>query len=199
MNRDDRHGAKQPHRFDPRKAALLDDPARLEYLPAADVAALLDAPPGALVADFGTGTGLYALELAKERPDLTVAALDEQEAMLSVLRSKLSEKPRPNVRPVLSGTPEAAALAGRVHRVFALNVLHELGDAALAELASLLSPGGRAVFVDWNADVERPVGPPREHVLSPAEARARLERLGWTAVLEKPFRYHFALSATPAR
>ncbi|MDD5302800.1 MAG: class I SAM-dependent methyltransferase [Elusimicrobia bacterium] len=199
MSHDDRSGAKQPHRFDPKKAALLDDPARLEYLPPAEVAALLDAPRGGLVADFGTGTGLYALELARLRPDLSFAAIDEQDRMLALLRDKLAARPAPNVRPVLSGTPEAAALAGRVDRALALNVLHELGDSALAELAGLLAPGGRALFVDWNAAVERPFGPPRDHVLSPAEARARLERLGWRVAHERLFRFHYALAAAPAR
>lgn len=196
---DDRHGAKQPERFDPKKGALLDDPARLDYLPAEDVAVLLDAPRGALVADFGTGTGLYAIELARARPDLTIAAIDEQEAMLALLRAKLSRKAVPNVRPVLSGTPEAAALSGRVDRVFALNVLHELGDAALAEVASLLVPDGKVLFVDWNADVDRPVGPPRDHVLSPAEAVSRLENFGWSVAPKNPFRYHYALTAAPPR
>ncbi len=199
MSHDDRRGAKQPHRFDPKKAGQLDDPARLDYLPPAEVSALLDAPRGALVADFGTGTGLYALEISKLRPDLVVAAIDEQEPMLAFLRAKLSASPAPGVRAILSGTPEAAALAGRVDRVFALNVLHELGDDALAELAALLGPGGRALFIDWNAAVERPFGPPRGHVLSPAEARARLERLGWRIGAEKLFRYHYALDAAPAR
>lgn len=48
-------------------------------------------------------------------------------------------------------------------RIIALNVLHELGDAALAAMPALLAPGGRAAFVDWNGDIERPHGPPRDH------------------------------------
>ncbi|MDE2512357.1 MAG: hypothetical protein KGL74_14625, partial [Elusimicrobia bacterium] len=88
MNHADRRGAKQPERFDPKKAAVLDDPARLEYLPPSEVAALLAAPQGGLAADFGTGTGLYALELSRLRPDLTVAAINEQDQMLSMLRNK---------------------------------------------------------------------------------------------------------------
>jgi trans-aconitate methyltransferase len=54
---DDRHGAKQPHRFDPARAAALDDDAREAWLPAEDLFALLDAPEHARVLDFGAGTG----------------------------------------------------------------------------------------------------------------------------------------------
>src|SRR5579863_10143435 len=55
---EDRHGARQPRRFDPKRAARLNDPTRLAYLPPDRIFALLAAPQGGRVADFGTGTGL---------------------------------------------------------------------------------------------------------------------------------------------
>ena len=54
---DKRHGARQPERFNPERAAKPDDPARFEYLPSEEVATLLDIPAAGKVADFGTGTG----------------------------------------------------------------------------------------------------------------------------------------------
>jgi hypothetical protein len=66
-----------------------------------------------------------------------------------------------NVTPI--DCAQAAELGGTIDRVFALNVLHELGDRALADLDSLLRPGGCALIVHWNGDIERPVGPPRAH------------------------------------
>ena len=54
----ERHGAKQPNRFDPARAAILDDPARFEYVPVDMLLAMLDVPNGGTLVDFGTGTGL---------------------------------------------------------------------------------------------------------------------------------------------
>ncbi|MGE0711302.1 MAG: class I SAM-dependent methyltransferase [Planctomycetota bacterium] len=181
-------------RFDPAWAARLDDPQRLSATPPAELWALLDAPQGALVVDFGTGTGLFALELARARPDLRIAALDEQAPMLDHLRAKLAAAPAPGVEPVLTGTPAAEALVGQAARVLALNVLHEVGDAALAGLRALLAPGGRALFVDWNAAVEDREGPPAEWCYTPERARARLEAAGLRVVEEgAAFPTHFAL------
>jgi SAM-dependent methyltransferase len=190
---DDRHGAKQPERFDPARAARLDDPARFEYLPPADVLELLDAPHGAEVVDFGTGTGTYALAIARLRPDLHLIALDEQPEMLALLRAKLAAGDVANVKPV--GNDVLPELRGRVARLLAINVLHEVGDDALAEIHEVLAGDGLATFIDWSSEVERPVGPPRDHVYTTNEARTRLEGAGFHIQDERRFPYHYALVA----
>lgn len=189
----DRHGARQPERFDPARAALLDDPPRLEYLPPDELIELLDAPAGARVIDFGTGTGTFAVELARRRPDLEVIALDEQPQMLEILKAKPVARELHNLKPVLTGE---MVLEHSAERVLAINVLHEIGDDALKELAAMLKPGGWALVVDWNSEVDRPVGPPRDHVYSPAEARRRLEVVGLRPRDEEPLKYHYVFRAT---
>jgi ubiquinone/menaquinone biosynthesis C-methylase UbiE len=189
----DRHGARQPERFDPSRAALLDDPARFEYLPPDQLITLLDPAKGARVVDFGTGTGTYAIELARHRADVEVIALDEQPQMLEILRAKPAARELSNLKPVVTGE---MALEGSAERVLAINVLHELGDDALKQLAAMLKPGGFALVIDWNADVDRPIGPPRDHVYSPAEARRRLEAVGLRPRDEKPLAYHYVLRAS---
>jgi ubiquinone/menaquinone biosynthesis C-methylase UbiE len=190
----DREGAKQPQRFNFQRAARLDDPARFAYLPVADVVALLDPPNGSTLADFGTGTGTYAIEIARVRPDLRIVAIDEQPEMLDLLRDKLKKEALANVQPM--GSDALPVLHGRVERVLAINVLHELGDAALRELRRLLREDGKVVFVDWNAEVNRPVGPPREHVYAPNEARSRLEATHFRINAQRLFPYQYALVAT---
>ena len=195
MHEHGREGAKQPRRFNPERAARLDDPARFAYLPVADVAALLDAPSGSTLVDFGTGTGTYAIEIARVRPDLRVVALDEQPEMLDLLRAKLKNDPLANVEPA---TPDVLPwLRGRAERVLAINVLHELGDAALVDVRELLRADGSVLFVDWNADVERLIGPPKDHVYSPADARMRLEKAGFRVTNTRLFPYQYGWIAKP--
>ncbi|TAM82540.1 MAG: class I SAM-dependent methyltransferase [Acidobacteria bacterium] len=190
---DERHGARQPERFNPERAARLDDPARFEYLPSQEVAKLLDVPAQGKLLDFGTGTGTYAIELASLRPDVEVIAFDEQAEMLDLLRAKLAARKLDNLKPALP--EDIASCKGKIDRVLALNVLHELGDEALRNLKSLLKPGGAALFIDWNPDVERPAGPPAAHLYSPAEGRRRLQQMGFVIQGEKLLPYHYSIFA----
>ncbi len=191
-----RAGAKQPGRFDPSRADRLDDTSRFEYLPPERVLALLDPAPSALMVDFGAGTGTYAIWLARARPDLAVIALDEQPEMLDRLRAKPETQSLANLRPIFPA--EIPGFRGRADRVLALNVLHELGDEALSEVRALLAPHGFALFVDWNAEVDRPHGPPREHVYSPREAAKRLAGFGFEVEMLEGFPYHYVLRARRA-
>lgn len=189
----DRHGARQKERFNPERASKLDDPARFEYLPAQEIERLLDVPSGGKLVDFGTGTGTYAIELARLHPDVEVIALDELPAMLDRLRAKPVAAALTNLKSMLIS--EAGDLEKKVDRVLALNVLHELGDEALQNLGALLKTDGAALFIDWNAGVERPAGPPADHLYTPREARERLERMGFKIELEHSFSYHYGFRA----
>jgi SAM-dependent methyltransferase len=175
---------------------VLDDRARFTYLEPGRLVVLLDLVPAATLLDFGAGTGLYAIELARARPDVQVLALDEQPELLARICENVAVSGLSNVEAF--GPARLEALWGRIDRVLALNVLHELGDAALGDLRSLLVAAGKAVFVDWNADVERPVGPPREHVYGPDEAERRLRESGFAVIDRSSFRYHYALVAAAA-
>ncbi len=193
----DRHGAKQPGRFDPARAAILDDTARFAYASPDTLLAELALAPSATLVDFGAGTGLYAIALAQHRPDLRIVALDEQPAMLEHLRAAIERAAVTNVEAV--DPPALNALRGRADGVLALNVLHELGDAALDDVRALLTTDGVALFVDWNADVERPVGPPRDHVYGIDDAVRRLEAAGFRVEIRAALPYHFVLAARRAR
>lgn len=155
---------------------------------------MLDPGRGTRLLDFGTGTGSYAIAIAKHRPDLHVIAFDEQREMLEFLREKLRREPLHNLTVMLAGDPEKP----KAERVLCLNVLHELGDEALAEVRASLTPGGVVLFVDWNAGAERPVGPPNDHVYTISEAHERLAAHGFRVVREAMLPYHYALLATQA-
>ena len=69
-----------------------------------DAAALLpflaQVPPGARVADLGTGMGSPAVVLALARPDLEVLGVDASSKKLTFLRQVAMELPIPNLRTV---------------------------------------------------------------------------------------------------
>lgn len=192
----DRAGAAQPRRFDPSRAARLDDPARFAYLPVSDIIALLELGAGARLLDFGAGTGAYVIAIARERPDLQIFALDEQPEMLAMLHANLARAGA--ISTVEALLPEQLpSVCGTIDRILAINVLHELGDSALATIAPLLHDAGSALFADWNGDVERSVGPPREHVYGVTEAVERLARAGLRTTASTLFPFHFALRCVP--
>lgn len=188
----DRHGARQPQRFDPQHAAKLNDTSRFEVLPPDRLFAMLEAPEGGRVVDFGTGTGLFAAELARQRPDVTIIALDEQPEMLA----QLAGNPAAQAKNIVPAGPDALPrLRGTADGVLALNVLHELGDEAIRDMAELLTASGRLVVADWNGAIDRPVGPPRDHVYTPEEGRKKLERAGLEIVDSALWTYHYVLVA----
>lgn len=188
----DRHGARQPERFKPSRAAMLNDRARLDYLPAETILALLDAAPGATVLDFGAGTGFYAEELLRLRPDLRIVAVDEQDEMLAQVRTRAE---RAGFR---AGGPALVEQAGPdVARVLAINVLHEIGDADLERLFRLVNPAAAYLFIDWDAAVAERPGPPADHVYQMHEAAARLETLGLAIDVQTRLTYHYALRGHP--
>lgn len=187
-------GAKQPYIFSHERAAWLDEPEREQWIPTPALVDLLNVPPKARVLDFGTGTGRYALALAQARPDVRVVAYDVQPEMLVLARQRFANAPRDNVEV----TDHAG---GRYDRILALNVLHEIDNEALRRLAALLERGGIALVIDWDATIERPTGPPREHAHSPDEARERLRENGLEVVervADSRFPYHFIFRARSA-
>ena len=189
----DRHGARQPERFNPERAASLNDRTRFDYLPPKDLISLLGLAPKEVLIDFGAGTGLYAIEIAALRPEIQVIGVDEQEKMIEFLSENLVQSPLKNIKALWTKDEKYSHLKKTADGVLALNVLHELGDRAMEEIQALLKPSGRVLFVDWNSEIERPVGPPRDHVYSPQEGRLRVLDFGFSVIKERMFPYHYAL------
>jgi SAM-dependent methyltransferase len=192
-----RDGAKQPEVFNAAGASLLEDTARFEYLSPDEIVALLDAPADGVVLDFGAGTGVFSIEVARRRADLSVIALDEQPRMIELMRAKPVVAQLTNIEPML--VDRIDSIIGHADRIFAINVLHEVGDDALREMTRLLKPDGAALIIDWDGGIDRSVGPPKGHTHTLEEARERLTQAGFRVETLEHLRYHFVLRCRPAK
>jgi len=192
--------------FDPKHADKLENPERLVELPPAKLVALLSLTGAETLIDFGAGTGMYSIPLAAALPHGLVLAVDPQPELLDRLRAKLADlPPAGRVEPILSARDHVPLPDGVADRMLVINVLHHVFDEpqALAEMARLLAPGGLFVAAEF-ARMERPVGPPNDHVLALDEVRATIAGLGFDELAVYPpgeiGRYHHTIVAQkPAR
>lgn len=190
-------GAKQPHPFDPARAARLDDPGREIWLPTAALVEHLDLRNARTLLDFGTGTARYALAAARANPALRVTAYDLQLEMAALARQRIADAGLEGMSVTTVLDPDA-----RYDRVLAVHLLHEIDDGDLRRLAGAIAPRGFALIVDWDADRAqgRDFGPPAEHTHTAEEALQRLRLAGLRPRrLDEPrFPHHFAIAASPA-
>jgi ubiquinone/menaquinone biosynthesis C-methylase UbiE len=193
--------------FDPRHAARLDDPARADYQPIADLLGLLALRGDETVVDYGAGVGYTTVPLAAALPRGLVVAVDRSAELLDELRRRVTAS-------AAGRAPAATAPVEFVHTtantvplpdgvadaILTVNVWHEIYDdqSALGELRRLLAPGGALAIVDW-APVERPVGPPAARILTLEQALAVVADMGLKADTVHPagtlFDYYYAIVA----
>jgi len=172
-------------RFDASKAGKLDDPARLVWLPPAEVIGALAVQTGDSIADIGAGTGYFSLPLAVAAGLRgKVYAVDSQAEMLALLRLKLDSESVSNIELVHAEADSTGLPDASCSLVFIANVWHEFTDraAAVRESKRILKPGGRIAILDWRPDVEPEAGPPLDHRLSASDAANSLQTVGFSQV-----------------
>lgn len=188
----------RPHKFDPSRAEQLDRPERQEFLPNERVLDLLELSGGETVVDYGAGSGVLTVPLARRLEHGTVHAVDESPEMVGRLRERIEKAEVRNVVVHLIERNQVPLENGVADRILTVNLLHEvIGETALAELRRLLSTDGSLLVVDWRSDVEREMGPPAKVTFSPADATQLLRDSGFsvTMVPDTGFPYHYALLA----
>lgn len=190
---------RKPHKFDPARAEILGHPERQEFLPNGRVLDLLSLDGAETVVDYGAGSGVLTLPLARRVPEGKVHAVDESPEMLRLLSKNLSGgNQSSNVVTHLIEGNQVPLEDGVADRVLAVNLLHEvLGERALGEMRRLLAPNGFLLVADWRGDVESELGPPRSVTLDPEEGLKMLEAAGFEVehVTDHSFPYHFVLRA----
>jgi len=169
-------------KFDPAHWHRLEDPRRLVELPPAVLVRLRQLRGDETVVDFGAGTGLFEVPVAQALPSGRLLAVEELPELLDHLRAKLAAA-EPDVaariRPVLTSDGRVPLADGVADRLFTINTVHHVHDdpLALGEMIRLLRPEALALVVEFG-HMERPVGPPKDHVLPHERLRSLVRDLG---------------------
>ena len=176
-----------PHKFNPERLAMLDEPARLDALQPGEMWRALRSPAPSVIIEIGAGTGGLAARFAALAPDAVIYAADIEPGMLQWMRDKHPEVSAGRIVPVPSEenhVPCGDALADIVYMV---TLHHELVDpqAMYIETLRLLKPGGRLLVADW-APRQTPGGPPLHERVSAGEVMKMLEGVGFEDVTEHP-------------
>ena len=185
---------RDPKKFDPARAHVLDAPERETYLPTPELIDLLDLAGVERVVDYGAGTGGLSLATAAELGERgRVVAVDESKEMFERLSARVSGAAA--VEAMLIEANRVPLDDRWAQRVIALNLLHEVrGEGALTEMLRLLAPGGFVLVVDWERGRDRDFGPPDELLYSREEAESELRDAGFRAdPVNAALPYHFAI------
>ncbi len=108
-------------------------------------------------ADFGSGSGGWAIPLAKKLDDGMVYAIDILEAPLSALRGRMVLDKIKNIRTIRSNVENKAGSTlsdSSVYLVLITNLLFACQDKkkVIEEGKRVLKPGGKILVVDWIKD-----------------------------------------------
>lgn len=164
------------HTFDAAGADRLSDPERYQWCSVEELLTLLAPHEAATVLDLGSGTGFYTDDVARQAG--TVVAVDIQPAM----HARYGDAGMPsNVRPVTAAIRDLPLAADAVDAVFSTMTYHEFADdAAMAEIARVLRPGGRLLTVDWSRNGSGVAGPPLDERYDLANAVEAASKVGLT-------------------
>ena len=134
---------------------VLERPQRIEGLKIEEIIANLKLKPGMVVADIGSGSGVFSRPLAKTvAPDGKVIAVDIETGLLSYVRERAQKENIPNIETHLA-EPNDAKLSGEVVDLALIHdVLHHIENRALylKNLFQYIKPGGRVAIVDPDPD-----------------------------------------------
>lgn len=185
-------------KFDVAQAQRLDSAERMTWNNPAKIIAAVDIPPGARVAEIGSGSGWFTFELEKAvRPRGMVYALDMQPAMLQILRARRENWERILTLPCDEN--EFQLDNNEVDIVFHANTLHECSDPEkhLREAHRVLKDQGRLIVIEWHwADEEQQPGPPNTERIEVETVQQLVEEAGFHLVdVNDVGPYHYAVQA----
>lgn len=182
------HAGHHEHRFRDaeRWARAFDDPARDAWQKPDEAIRALALAPDALVADIGSGTGYFAVRLARAVPRGHVYGADIEPAMVTYLTERGRREGLVNLTSV-QAAPHDARLPRAVDLVLVVNTYHHIAErpAYFGRLRRSLRPAGRVAIIDFLPDA--PAGPPAQARIPAASVKEEMERAGYGLVAEHGF------------
>ena len=131
----------------------LEDPHRVERLKPDAVLAVLQVKPGWVVADIGSGSGLFARPLARAVGAAgRVYAVDVDPELLQHVARTAAEQKLENITTVLGAADAPGLPAGSVDLAFICDTLHHIEnrESYLAAVRTILKPDGRVAIIDFS-------------------------------------------------
>ncbi|MET0404877.1 MAG: class I SAM-dependent methyltransferase, partial [Cystobacter sp.] len=155
------HAGGMPHRFENAEewAKRFEEPGREAWQKPDEVVKALGLAPDARVADIGSGTGYFAVRLARAVPQGHVYGVDIEPDMARYLGERARREGLGNLTPVLASA-EDAKLPEPVDVALIVDTYHHLGErvAWFKRLGEKLRPGARVAIIDFRQDSA--LGPP---------------------------------------
>ena len=140
----------------------------------------LEIPPGATVAEIGSGTGYFTWRLA-EKVGATgkVFAVDVQQKMLDLTAETVKKHRLSNVEFVLGGENDPHLPAASLDLILIANAYHEFSEpeAMLTAINRALKPDGRLIIIEFAEG--HPFGPQdKAERMTINQIRAEIEPIG---------------------
>jgi len=180
-------------------AKIFDDPARDEWQKPDEVLRALRLAPDAAVADIGSGTGYFAVRLARAVAKGKVYGVDAEPDMVRYLTERAGREKLTNLFARL-GAAEDPGLPGPVDLVIIVDTYHHIPnrESYFRNLQKSLKPGGRLAIIDFTLD--SPVGPPKSARIPAGRVKKELAGAGYNLAREHTFLpYQYFLEFVPQR
>jgi SAM-dependent methyltransferase len=181
----DRHGPRDVERY----IRGLQREERVRELDPEGVVRVLEIPETAVVADLGSGPGVFTFPIAKHVSKGLVYAVDVEPRQLDALRERMLAEGVENIVPVLASYSDPHLPPQAIDWIFIVDTYHHIEDrvAYLRGLRRDLASGGRLVILEYKPG-DLPVGPPAAHKIPHDVRLAELGEAGFA--LEKQFEIH---------
>lgn len=184
-----------------RWSKIFDDPERDAWQKPEEVIRALKLTPDAAVVDIGSGTGYFAVRLARALPRGRVFGADLEPDMVRYLNERAAREKLPNLTSHVAA-PDDPRIPQPVDLTLVVNTYHHIRDRQryFSRLKKSLKPQGRIAIVDFKPD--SPVGPPKRHRIAANAVADEMTRAGYALDASPdflPYQYVLIFVTSPAR